>query len=162
MSEIPDFRHPPTPSPTPEGRVDKCRGGRYGRYMADITTTQDPKERLVMTEPIESAGDGIKRLQAELALAEERYAAMQAEWAKTIEDRDAYANTLFAIERTVRKQREALEQLEHWDMLTIAHDHRGWYGVSTGDAVWARRLIAKALGDPDPTAALAPDTEEGT
>ena len=61
------------------------------------------------------------------------------------------------------RYRDALTQLEGWDMFTLhqaaevnPHDpYNGWYGVATADAPWARRLIAQALGKPDPMSSRA-------
>jgi hypothetical protein len=71
----------------------------------------------------------------------------------------------------LREQREALKKLEGWDMLTIVpptdpvsefDPYHGYKGAATSDATWARTLIAKALGKPDPTAALPPVADERT
>jgi hypothetical protein len=87
----------------------------------------------------------------------------------------AAVNNLAALLDGYERQKGALEQLEGWDMLALRHwgpmphhPYNGWFGVSTSDAPWARRLIAKALGKHDPTdhpsahsaAALAPPTTE--
>ena len=93
-------------------------------------------------------------------------------------DRDEYDRAatewhrkfIAATERAERAE-GALRQLQGWDMLTLAqtpalqihpHDpYNGWYGVATGDAPWARRLIANGLGELDPTASRSLEGETG-
>ena len=103
----------------------------------DPTPSPTPEESLVMAEPIESAGDGIKRLRADLALAQDRYA---------------------AAERTVREQREALERVKkHLEAQDVELN-----AMIPNERIWVSREILRPALD-IVRAALAPDTEgEGT
>ena len=99
--------------------TDPITDRQWGAYVAVCAERDRYREAL---EQAWAWGKKMERQRNENAdiIATWRQRAEEAEEVVTgvVEDRDAYANTLFAAERTVREQREALEHIA----IPLVHD----------------------------------------